>query len=53
MLKTAACNLRTQLTRERQARAQGAESRGYAHFVADAHCDDFSGVFENQNALQI
>ena len=34
MLKTAPGNLRAQLTRERQARAHGAESRGNAHFAA-------------------
>ena len=34
MLKTAAGNLRSQLARERKARAQLAESRGYRHFAA-------------------
>ena len=34
MLKTAAANVRSHLMRERQAWAQGAESRGNAHFAA-------------------
>ena len=34
MLKTAAANVRSHLMRERQARAQGAQSRGNAHFAA-------------------
>ena len=35
MLKTAAGNLRSQLARERKARAQLAEGRGYRHFAAE------------------
>ena len=34
MLKTVAGNLRSQLARERKARAQVAEGRGYRHFAA-------------------
>ena len=34
MLKTAAADIRSHLMRERQARAQGAQSRGNAHFAA-------------------
>ena len=34
MLKTASGNLRSQLARERKARAQAAEGRGYRHFAA-------------------
>ena len=34
MLKNAAGNLRSQLARERKARAQLAEGRGYRHFAA-------------------
>ena len=35
MLKTAAADVRSQLMREREARAQGSKGRGNAHFAAD------------------
>ena len=34
MLKTAAADVRSQLMREREARAQGSKGRGNAHFAA-------------------